>query len=82
MWSMQVKVLGIERRRWSRDQKARIVEETMAPGSVVCEVARRYGVSPSLTSPAQAGVCSLKIRRRLGTPTTRCSAAISAMANC
>ena len=46
---MQVKVLGVERRRrWSRDEKARIVEETMAPGAVVCEVARRYGVSQSL----------------------------------
>ncbi len=46
---MQVKVLGVERRRrWSRDEKARIVEETMAPGAVVCEVARRHGVSQSL----------------------------------
>src|SRR5271167_4704608 len=46
---MDGKVLGVERRRrWSRDEKARIVEETMAPGAVVCEVARRHGVSQSL----------------------------------
>jgi transposase len=43
------KILGIERRRrWSRDEKARIVEETLAPGAVVSEVARRHGVAQSL----------------------------------
>src|ERR1700730_15566486 len=46
---MDGKVLGIERRRrWSKDEKARIVEETLAPGAVVSEVARRYGVAQSL----------------------------------
>jgi transposase len=34
------------RRRWSTDDMARIVEETLAPGAVVSEVARRYGLSP------------------------------------
>jgi transposase len=35
------------RRRWfSRDDKARIVEETLAPGAVVSEVARRHGLTP------------------------------------
>ena len=34
------------RRRWSVDEKARIVEETLAPGAVVSEVARRHGLSP------------------------------------
>ncbi len=34
------------RRRWSADDKARIVEETLAPGAVVSEVARRYGLTP------------------------------------
>jgi transposase len=34
------------RRRFSDDDKARIVEETLAPGAVVSEVARRYGLSP------------------------------------
>jgi transposase len=46
---MDGKVLGIERRRrWSRDEKARIVEETLAPGAVASEVARRHGVAQSL----------------------------------
>jgi transposase len=35
------------RRRWfSRDDKARIVEETLAPGAVVSDVARRHGLTP------------------------------------
>jgi transposase len=34
------------RRRWSVDDKARIVEETLAPGAVVSEVARRHGLTP------------------------------------
>src|SRR4029077_16218959 len=46
---MDGKVLGVERRRrWSKDEKARIVEETLAPGAVVSEVARRHGVAQSL----------------------------------
>ena len=46
---MNGKVLGIERRRrWSKDEKARIVEETLMPEAVVSEVARRHGVAQSL----------------------------------
>jgi len=39
---MRVEVLGgVERRRrWSRDDKMRIIEETLAPGAVVTEIAR------------------------------------------
>jgi transposase len=33
------------RRRWSADEKARIVEETLAAGAVASEVARRHGIS-------------------------------------
>jgi transposase len=33
------------RRRWSPDVKARIVEETLAAGAVVSEVARRHGIT-------------------------------------
>ena len=34
------------RRRWSVDEKARILEETLVPGAVVSEVARRHDLSP------------------------------------
>jgi transposase len=34
------------RRRFSRDDKARMVEETLVPGAVVSEVARRHGITP------------------------------------
>ena len=34
----------VRRRRWSAEEKARIVEETLAPGARVSEVARRWQV--------------------------------------
>ena len=34
------------RRRWSTEEKARIVAETLAPGARVSEVARRWQVCP------------------------------------
>jgi transposase len=36
------------RRRWSAEEKARIVAETAAPGAQVAEVARRHGLSRGL----------------------------------
>lgn len=40
---------GVERRRrWSRDDKMRIIEETLAPGAVVTAIARRHGIATSL----------------------------------
>src|SRR6185437_6131769 len=36
------------RRRWSGSEKARIVEESLAPGAVIIEVARRHDVHPNL----------------------------------
>jgi transposase len=34
------------RRRWSAAEKARILQEALAPGAVVSQVARRHGLSP------------------------------------
>ena len=47
---MRVEVLGgVERRRrWSRDEKMRILAESLEPGATVAEVARRNDVAPSL----------------------------------
>src|SRR5690242_21026339 len=39
--------LGQARRRWSEEDKRRLVEETLSPGQTVHGVARRRGVSPS-----------------------------------
>ena len=35
------------RRRWSAEEKARIVQETYAPGMSVSLVARRHGIAPN-----------------------------------
>lgn len=37
---------GERRRRWSDDEKAEAIEESLRPGAVVSEVARRRGVAP------------------------------------
>jgi len=51
------------RRRWfSKDDKARIVEETLVPGAVVSEIARRHGLTP------QQVFTWLRQARRLPTP--------------
>jgi transposase len=40
-------ITGAGRRRaWSREEKARIVEETLASGAVVSQIARRHGATP------------------------------------
>ena len=40
-------ITGVERRRkWSAEEKAEIVAESLAEGVVVSEVARRHGLSP------------------------------------
>ena len=39
------------RRRWSTDDRARILEETPVPGAVVSVVARRHGLTPQQHFP-------------------------------
>ena len=40
-------ITGTERRRrWSDDEKARVLEQTMQPGAVISEVARRNDLTP------------------------------------
>lgn len=36
------------RRRWSEDEKARIIGESLRPGAQVADIARRHGVSRAL----------------------------------
>jgi len=47
---MRAEILaGPERhRRWSSEEKARIVAEAAAPGTAIAEIARRHGVSRGL----------------------------------
>lgn len=35
-------------RRWSYEEKVRLIEETLRPGETVCGVARRHGLAASL----------------------------------
>jgi transposase len=37
---------GERRRRWSDDEKAEAVEESLRPGVVISQVARRWGLTP------------------------------------
>jgi transposase len=37
---------GGARRKWSDDEKARAIEDSLVPEAVVSEVARRHGVTP------------------------------------
>jgi len=56
------------RRRWSAIDKARIVEETLAPGAVVSDVARRHGLTPQ-----QVFTWRRQARRRAATSGDRVS---------
>ena len=44
-----MEIITVERRRrWSLEEKLRIVAETEQPGSGIAEIARRYGISRGL----------------------------------
>jgi len=40
-------ITSVQRRRWSAEEKARIVQETYAPGMSVSLVARQHGIAPN-----------------------------------
>ena len=42
---LEVVTRGEPRRRWSEEERARILAEAMAPGAIASHVARRFGVS-------------------------------------
>jgi transposase len=54
------------RRRWSAEEKARIVQETYAPGMSVSLAARQHGIAPNQTVLLAAALCgrSAVSRRR------------------
>jgi transposase len=47
----------VRRRRWSAEEKARIVEETLAPGARVSEVARRWQVCSQQVFSWRRAIC-------------------------
>ena len=62
---VEVVTRGEPRRRWSDEERARILAEAMAPGAIASHVARRFGVSTGqfytwrkamLLRPAPVGV--------------------------
>lgn len=65
------------RRRWSSSEKARIVEESLAPGAVVVEVARRHDVYANLLhrwrGQARAGSSGAQPRLLPVTVTPECA---------
>jgi transposase len=65
-------VTGKERRRrWSDEEKARLVAETFVPGAVVAHVARRHGVAESCLYAwrRQAGAFAAPMSMPMSTPT-------------
>jgi transposase len=58
-------ITGVERRRrWSAEEKARVLEETTLPGAVISEVARHNGLTPQqlFTWRRQARRTATKLR--------------------
>jgi transposase len=59
----------VRRRRWSAEEKGRIVAEAVAPGAVIAEVARRHDLTPQHLSnwirAAKAGRIALPAERDL-----------------
>jgi transposase len=54
---VEVLMGSVRRRRWSAEEKARIVEETLAPGARVSEVARRWQVCSQQVFGGRRAAC-------------------------
>ena len=69
-WRIEV-LTGPERRRhWSDEAKARIVAESVVPGAMVSQVARRHDVLPSQIY-AWRKAARVSVRRGFQLPTIR-----------
>ena len=53
---IEVRVRSERHRRWQPDEKLRMVQETLRPGAVLAEVARRHGMGPGLLYSLAAGM--------------------------
>lgn len=59
-------ITGAERRRnRSRDEKAAIVAESLLPGAVIAQVARRHGLSPQQLYGWRSSLKAQSIRQRV-----------------
>jgi transposase len=54
---LEVQPGSLRRRRWSAEEKARILDETLAPGARVSEVARRWQVCSQQIYSWRRAVC-------------------------
>jgi transposase len=73
---IEVRVRHERHRRWRPDEKQRMVRETLAPGAVIADVARRYGIGTGLLytwrramlTPAAEGFVPVEVSPELEAP--------------
>ena len=74
---IEVRVRHERHRRWGPDEKLRMVRETLRPGAVIAEVARRHGIGTGLLytwrramlASAVSGFVPAQVQPALETPT-------------
>ena len=73
---IEVRVRSERHRRWRPDEKLRMVQETLRPGAVLAEVARRHGIGTGLLytwrremlATAMAGFAPVQVAAELEGP--------------
>ena len=73
---IEVRVRHERHRRWGPDEKLRMVRETLRPGAVIAEVARRHGIGTGLLytwrramlASAVSGFMPARVQPALETP--------------